>query len=162
MGEELLVAASVSFKGVPVSKVITAVTSGHVETRADVFLRHNDYGLEWGVRSWSPCLLYTSIVTKEEKYRAMFLEMNLLDEKQWENYQEDSGTAAIFACILKDGIFRRRELYIWAKSCWKGRTCWSFGFVMQKDVYKRQDQYTDQNIIFLSYRIVGVRNIGIY
>lgn len=54
MGEELLVSAAVSFKGVPVSKVITAVTSGHVEARADVFLRHNDHGLEWGVRSWSP------------------------------------------------------------------------------------------------------------
>lgn len=48
MGEDLLVAASVSFKGVPVSKVITAVTAGHVETKIDVFLRNR------GVRTWSP------------------------------------------------------------------------------------------------------------
>lgn len=54
MGEDLLVAASVSFKGVPVSKVITAVTAGHVETKIDVFLRNNNFGLEWGVRTWSP------------------------------------------------------------------------------------------------------------
>lgn len=54
MGEDLLVAASVSFKGVPVTKVITAVTAGHVETKADVFLRNNNFGLEWGVRTWSP------------------------------------------------------------------------------------------------------------
>lgn len=54
MGEDLLVAASVSFKGVPVTKVITTVTAGHVETKADVFLRNNNFGLEWGVRTWSP------------------------------------------------------------------------------------------------------------
>ena len=54
MGEDLLVVASVSFKGVPVSKVITAVTAGHVETKIDVFLRNNNFGLEWGVRTWSP------------------------------------------------------------------------------------------------------------
>lgn len=54
MGEDLLVAASVSFKGVPVTKVITAVTAGHVETKVDVFLRNNNFGLEWGVRTWSP------------------------------------------------------------------------------------------------------------
>lgn len=54
MGEDLLVTASVSFKGVPVSKVITAVTAGHVETKIDVFLRNNNFGLEWGVRTWSP------------------------------------------------------------------------------------------------------------
>lgn len=48
MGEDLLVAASVSFKGVPVSKVITAVTAGHVETKIDVFFRNR------GVRTWSP------------------------------------------------------------------------------------------------------------
>lgn len=54
MGEDLLVAASVSFKGVPVTKVITTVAAGHVETKADVFLRNNNFGLEWGVRTWSP------------------------------------------------------------------------------------------------------------
>lgn len=54
MGGNLLVAASVSFKGVPVTKVLTAVTAEHVEARADVFLRNNNFGLEWGVRAWSP------------------------------------------------------------------------------------------------------------
>lgn len=74
-----------------------------------------DYGQKEGMESWLydedrwPSGSAGGIVTKEEKYRAMFLEMNLLDEKQWENYQEDSGTAAIFACILKDGIFSAKR-----------------------------------------------------
>ncbi|MCI6420836.1 MAG: glycoside hydrolase family 2 [Blautia sp.] len=52
-GENLAVAATIRFDGMLVNKIVTAVMAGHVETKADVFVR-NDHGFEWGVRTWSP------------------------------------------------------------------------------------------------------------
>lgn len=52
-GENLAVAATIRFDGVLVNKIVTAVMAGHVETKADVFVRNN-HGFEWGVRTWSP------------------------------------------------------------------------------------------------------------
>ena len=52
-GENLAVAATIRFDGMLVNKIVTTVMAGHVETKADVFVR-NDHGFEWGVRTWSP------------------------------------------------------------------------------------------------------------
>ncbi|MGN0400404.1 MAG: glycoside hydrolase family 2 protein [Blautia sp.] len=52
-GANLAVAATISFEGVLVNRIVTAVTASHIETQADVFLRNN-HRLEWGVRTWSP------------------------------------------------------------------------------------------------------------
>ena len=52
-GENLAVAATIRFDGMLVNKIVTTVMAGHVETKADVFVR-NDHGFEWGVRTCSP------------------------------------------------------------------------------------------------------------
>lgn len=77
-----------------------------------------DYGEEKNLESWLydedrwPSGSAGGIVTKEEKYRASFLEMNILSEEQWENYRESSDKVAVFGCILRDGIFlNKRKLY---------------------------------------------------
>lgn len=51
---QLFVAATVSFNGILVNKSLTAVTDSHISTTVDMFLRNNNYGLEWAIRTWSP------------------------------------------------------------------------------------------------------------
>lgn len=52
LGENLTVVAAVTFGDMVISRTAVAVTSNHMETKADVFLRAK--GMEWGVRTWSP------------------------------------------------------------------------------------------------------------
>lgn len=74
-----------------------------------------DYGEEKNLESWLydedrwPSGSAGGIVTKEEKYRASFLEMNILSEEQWENYRESSDKVAVFGCVLKKGIFSEKR-----------------------------------------------------
>lgn len=52
-GGNLLVEATVTFDGILINKSILAVTSNHMETKIDVFIRNN-HGFAWGLRPWSP------------------------------------------------------------------------------------------------------------
>ena len=70
-----------------------------------------EYGDQKGMESWLydedrwPSGSAGGMVTKEEKYRAMFMEMLCIGEEELEELQWDKSIAAVFACRLKDGIF---------------------------------------------------------
>ncbi len=50
---ELLVETTVSFDGVFINRLITAVTAGHMQTQIDLFAKKpGDF--EWGIKTWSP------------------------------------------------------------------------------------------------------------
>lgn len=50
---ELLLETSVSFGGVPVNRVLSAVMSGHMKTEMDLFIKRGA-GMEWALKTWSP------------------------------------------------------------------------------------------------------------
>ena len=74
-----------------------------------------DYGEKQGMESWLydedrwPSGSAGGIVTKEEKYRSMYLEMRLFSQEDWEKQAADRfgdpATAAVFAVGQKDGIY---------------------------------------------------------
>lgn len=53
MNGELMVEAAVSFRGQFVNKVVTAVVSGHMQTKIDMFVKRPE-SFEWAVKTWSP------------------------------------------------------------------------------------------------------------
>lgn len=53
LGEDLIVTASVSFKGVPVAKQSVMANQKHVGTTMNVSY-YGSIGLEWGVCTWTP------------------------------------------------------------------------------------------------------------
>lgn len=53
MNGELMVETIISFEGRLVNKVFTAVVSGHMRTKIDMFVKKPD-SFEWGVKTWSP------------------------------------------------------------------------------------------------------------
>lgn len=53
LGGDLLIAATVTFGDVLISKTITAATEAHVTAKADVIYKGSN-SFEWGVRPWSP------------------------------------------------------------------------------------------------------------
>lgn len=75
-----------------------------------------EYGDQKGMESWLydedrwPSGSAGGLVTKEEKYRAMFMEMLCIGEEELEELQWDKSIAAVFACRLKDGIFCDKRL----------------------------------------------------
>lgn len=75
-----------------------------------------EYGDQKGMESWLydedrwPSGSAGGMVTKEEKYRAMFMEMLCIGEEELEELQWDKSIAAVFACRLKDGIFCDKRL----------------------------------------------------
>ena len=74
-----------------------------------------DYGKKKGMES----LLYDEdrwpsgsaggIVTRDPRYRAMFLEMNLYEKEEWDPLKEVEHTAAVFALRMKNGIFSEKR-----------------------------------------------------
>ncbi len=66
-----------------------------------------DYGYKAGMESWLydedrwPSGSAGGMVTKEEKYRAMFLEMNLLTADAWRAWQPDENVVAVYACRME-------------------------------------------------------------
>lgn len=83
----------------------------------DLINKCADYGQKEDLESWLydedrwPSGSAGGMVTKEEKYRAMFMEMNYLTKEVWESYKRDENTVAVFALTLADGIFSgKREL----------------------------------------------------
>lgn len=50
---EYYISSTISYKGILVSKNLTAITTSNIKASQNVFLRNNA-GLEWGVRTWSP------------------------------------------------------------------------------------------------------------
>lgn len=75
-----------------------------------------DYGTQENLESWLydedrwPSGSAGGMVTKEEKYRAMFLEMNILSPGEWESCEPDEHTVAVYALRLSDGIFSSKRL----------------------------------------------------
>lgn len=82
-----------------------------------------DYGQKAGLESWLydedrwPSGSAGGMVTKEEKYRAMFMEMNYLTEDDWKAWQPDENVIAAYACRIgtdgegrPDGIFSEKRL----------------------------------------------------
>lgn len=67
------------------------------------------------------------LVTREEKYRAMYLEMNYLTRQEWKSYEEDWHTAAVFACDVKEGIFTHKRRLKPGDSLEDGETAVEFG-----------------------------------
>lgn len=67
-----------------------------------------DYGQKENLESWLydedrwPSGSAGGMVTKEEKYRAMFMEMNLLTREEWESWQPDENVIAVFALKWKE------------------------------------------------------------
>ena len=53
LGGDLLVAATVTFGDVLISKIITAATEAHVTAKANVIYKGSN-SFEWGIRPWSP------------------------------------------------------------------------------------------------------------
>nr|WP_300776649.1 hypothetical protein [uncultured Acetatifactor sp.] len=66
-----------------------------------------DYGHKAGMESWLydedrwPSGSAGGMVTKEEQYRAMFLEMNCLTEDAWKAWRPDENAVAVFACKME-------------------------------------------------------------
>ena len=66
-----------------------------------------DYGHKAGMESWLydedrwPSGSAGGMVTKEEQYRAMFLEMNCLTEDAWRAWRPDENAVAVFACKME-------------------------------------------------------------
>ena len=62
-----------------------------------------DYGYGKGMEAWLydedrwPSGSAGGMVTKEEKYRAMYMEMNFLTEDMWRSWQPDENVVAVFA-----------------------------------------------------------------
>ena len=75
-----------------------------------------EYGDQKGMESWLydedrwPSGSAGGMVTREEKYRAMFMEMLCIGEEELEELQWDKSIAAVFACRLKDGIYCDKRL----------------------------------------------------
>lgn len=75
-----------------------------------------EYGDQKGMESWLydedrwPSGSAGGLVTREEKYRAMFMEMLCIGEEELEELQWDKSIAAVFACRLKDGIYCDKRL----------------------------------------------------
>lgn len=53
LGGDLLIAATITFGDVLISRTFTAATANHVTAKADV-VHTGGSGMEWGVRPWSP------------------------------------------------------------------------------------------------------------
>ena len=78
-----------------------------------------DYGQELNLESWLydedrwPSGCAGGMVTREEKFRAMNLDMFLLSAEEWEAYQPDLWSVGVFALEnLKNGIFSgKRKLH---------------------------------------------------
>lgn len=74
-----------------------------------------DYGQKAGMESWLydedrwPSGSAGGMVTREEKYRAMYIEMNMLAPAEWDEYCADENTVAVFGCDVKDGVYSRRR-----------------------------------------------------
>ena len=75
-----------------------------------------EYGDKEGMESWLydedrwPSGSAGGMVTKEEKYRAMFMEMLCKNEEELAKLQWDETIAAVFACRIEDGIFHNKRL----------------------------------------------------
>lgn len=77
-----------------------------------------EYGSKKGMEAWLydedrwPSGSAGGMVTKEPRYRAMFLEMNQFSPEKWNDSLRTADTAAVFACRIRDGIFScKRRLY---------------------------------------------------
>ena len=74
-----------------------------------------DYGKKKGMESWLydedrwPSGSAGGIVTRDPRYRAMFLEMNLYEKEEWDPLKEVEHTAAVFALRMKNGIFSEKR-----------------------------------------------------
>jgi len=75
-----------------------------------------DYGQERDMESWLydedrwPSGCAGGIVTREEKYRAMYMDMFFVSAEEWETYQKDSWSAGVFALTnFRDGIFETKR-----------------------------------------------------
>ena len=75
-----------------------------------------EYGEKEGMESWLydedrwPSGSAGGMVTKEEKYRAMYVEMIYKNEEEMAELQWNENIAAVFACRVKDGIFSSKRL----------------------------------------------------
>lgn len=76
-----------------------------------------DYGQKLGLESWLydedrwPSGCAGGMVTREEKYRAMYLDMYLMSPEEWQNYQEEESAVGLFALKdLADGIFQGKRI----------------------------------------------------
>lgn len=54
MNGQLLIATTISYKGLLISKTFTAVTDKHIKASLDMFIRNNEHGFAWGCHMWSP------------------------------------------------------------------------------------------------------------
>lgn len=74
-----------------------------------------DYGKKENLEAWLydedrwPSGSAGGMVTKDEKYRAMYMEMNRLSGEEWKSCQEDAHTIAVFAIKEEDGIFSEKR-----------------------------------------------------
>ena len=74
-----------------------------------------DYGNKKGLETWLydedrwPSGSAGGMVTREPRYRAMFLEMNQFSPQDWKDSLRTADTAAVFACRIKDGIFSSKR-----------------------------------------------------
>ncbi len=98
-----------------------------------------DYGQKAGMESWLydedrwPSGSAGGMVTKEEQYRAMFLEMNCLTEDAWRTWQRDEDVVAVFACKMEQepsagqgGIFSEKRLLQVGDALAEGETAIEF------------------------------------
>ena len=74
-----------------------------------------DYGHSHDMESWLydedrwPSGSAGGMVTKDEKYRAMFLEMNILSKEQWTAYLWDENTVNVYALKMENGVFTEKR-----------------------------------------------------
>lgn len=98
-----------------------------------------DYGEKAGLESWLydedrwPSGSAGGMVTKEEKYRAMFLEMNCLTEDAWKTWRPDGNVIAVYACRMErdeegnpNGIFSGKRLLQTGEELAEGETAIEF------------------------------------
>ena len=91
-----------------------------------------DHGASHGMETWLydedrwPSGSAGGLATENAKYRAMYLEMNLYGDTQWENAIHDGGNVAVFGCMLQDGIFTEKRELRYGDILKQGETAVSF------------------------------------
>ena len=91
-----------------------------------------DYGNKKGLETWLydedrwPSGSAGGMVTREPRYRAMFLEMNQFSPQDWKDSLRTADTAAVFACRIKDGIFSSKRRLSEGEPLQEGETAVEF------------------------------------
>lgn len=92
-----------------------------------------DYGWKEGLESWLydedrwPSGSAGGMVTEEERYRAMFMEMNYLTREEWAAWEPDGNAIAVFACRMeREGIFTGKRMLQAGDALEEGETAIEF------------------------------------